>query len=197
MCGHTFESDFPEELDIAESPGLLEEIIKGSFLTVNCEKCDTCLRPEFPLRITGFSDAKGGYSDVMFIPELERDSFLLGKRDYTGGRVVIGRPELMEKASVYHSSLDDRALEILKYLLLEKMESRDDVKIYYFETEAEEIRFQIFGLKQDEVGITKIPMDLYRRVEADIPKRLKEEPFREILMPPYVSVSKISMEVSS
>jgi hypothetical protein len=197
MCGNTFDSDFPEELDIAETPGLLEEIMKGAFLTVTCEKCGIHLRPEFPLRITGFTGAKGAYSDIMFIPELERDSFLFGKRDYSGDRVVIGRPELMEKTSVYHSSLDDRALEVLKYLLLEKMDSRDDVKIYYFETMEEEITFQIYGLKPNEVGITRIPMDLYRRVEADIPRRLKEEPFREILMPPYVSVSKISMEVSS
>lgn len=194
MCGASFESEFPEELD-ASSPEILGDIIGGSFLTAVCETCGTLLRPDFPLRVTGLAGAPGGYGDILLLPELERDTFLLGKRDCSADRVVIGRAELIEKVSAYRAGLDDRVLEVLKFLLLEKMSAREDVRIYYVDSEPGEIRFQIFGLREKEVGVTRIPPDLYRKVEADLPERLKEEPFREILTPPYVSVSKISMEV--
>ncbi|WP_020612324.1 CpXC domain-containing protein [Sediminispirochaeta bajacaliforniensis] len=196
-CEHMFEADIPDSYDISKTGDIEESILNGSFLSIRCPKCGTLLKPEFPVRIIGFSAGCCGYADIQFIPELERDAYLLGKRSYSGGRIAIGMAELMEKVALHKVKLDDRAVEILKYLLLEKMEANDGVRIFFSQMEKEKIEFHIHGLRSDKIGISKIPWALYQKVEADIPKRLKEDPFREILEPPYVSVTKISMEVAS
>jgi hypothetical protein len=196
-CENEFTADIPDNINITEEPGFLEKIIEGEFLSVCCPACGTSVRLETPFLVSGFSGPNQLFSSLKMMPETERDAFLLGKLACTEDRIVFGRAELMEKSALYRDNFDDRVVEILKYLLLEKMGAEEDVAIIYRSLDQDSLVFHIHGLKKDEVGVSRIPLQLYHKVEKDLPDRLKEDPFREILLPPYVSVSKISMEVTS
>jgi hypothetical protein len=48
--------------------------------------------------------------------------------------------------------------------------------------------FHVLGLKEGEVGIARLGSDIYRKIAADVEKRVEEEPFRDFCAPPWVSV---------
>jgi hypothetical protein len=189
-CGHEFEADFPEEIDISRQPEVCEQVLSGTFMSVTCEQCGKELKPEFPVYIYD----SGDNFELYFIPEIERGAYMSGRSSYAAGRVAIGFPEFREKCAIYQNKLDDRVVEILKYLLYEKTEDPESVTIYFESLQGGSLEFRIFGMKESEVGITRVPERLYRKVEAELDKRIQEEPFATITAPPYVSVQKISIE---
>ncbi len=189
-CGTEIESDFPEEIQLEDNARIIDEILDGSFMSVRCDSCGTLLKPEFA---TVIRDSRRGW-DITFIPELERTRYLTGKREVTTNRLVIGFRELREKAVMLRAGLDDRPIEILKFFLLEKLEEPDESSISLFEvSEEDNLVFHIEG-KGEELGLTKMPMDMYRKVCDGLEERIKEEPFSTIVEEPYISINKISIE---
>jgi hypothetical protein len=190
-CGETVEADFPEEVDISSMPETIEEILNGSFLSVTCGSCGELLKPEFSTHIYD----SGGRLNLYYLPELERTRYLAGKVETDADRVAIGFPELREKILMFSRGLDDRAVEILKFMLLEKIEDPDQADITLVElSERDELVFHIEGIKEDEVGVSKVPMDLYNKIWNSLDERLQEEPFSSIAEGQYVSIHKISIE---
>ncbi len=190
-CGETVEADFPEEIDISSKPETIEEILNGSFLSVTCDSCGELLKPEFSTRIYD----SGGRLDLYYLPELERTRYLAGKIETEAERVAVGFTELREKILIFSNNLDDRAVEILKFMLLEKIDepNKSDITLVEINDE-EELVFHIEGIKENEVGVSKVPMHLYRRIYDSLDERLQEEPFTSIAEGQYVSIHKISIE---
>lgn len=195
FCGNTIETDFPEEIDISKRPETLEEIINGGFMSVTCDSCGKILKPEFRSRIYDSS----GAVDIMFFPELERTRYLAGKTESNAERVAIGFPELREKILAVKHKLDDRAVEILKFFLLEKVENPGEVSVTLVDIEQRDeeeksLVFHIRGLKEEEIGVPKVPIDLYNRIIDSLEERLSGEPFNSFATGQYVSINKISIE---
>ncbi|MBN2351842.1 MAG: hypothetical protein JXD23_04665 [Spirochaetales bacterium] len=194
MCEHRFEADIPDKVDLEKSADSIASIIDGSFMTVSCPSCGKLLKPEFP-----FTLVHGGQGwEIRFVPELARQKtmrqppIVKGKKT---ARVVIGYSELLEKVKIFEEQLDDRVIEYLKYFIMSKvMEKTEDeeknVDVYYHERQGDVLEFHIQGLKSDEVGVFKLPMATYRKALADIDRHSSEEPFRDFLTPPYVSLNK-------
>lgn len=196
-CDNEIEVEVPEQIDLEESPEKLTEILDGSFMSFKCDQCGKVLKPEFPVHV--FDKSK--HIDLYLLPELERGAFDRGKADFkiedaVNGRVVIGYPELLEKLKIARAGLDDRVLEVLKFYLLEKLDADDSARIYYFAHAGDQIEFHIYGMKEDEVGISKMPRRIYDSIQESIEIRSSEDPFKSILEPPYVSVQKTYREAS-
>lgn len=197
MCEKTFEADLPDSVDLDKNPEYVRSIIDGNFMSVTCPQCGKLLKPDFPVTITG---KKMGI-DIAYVPEIERDTFLLGKLTYDIGkpaRVVIGYRELVEKITISEAGFDDRAIELIKYLLLTKAVSSggsaEEISIIFKGTESGSLVFHIEGLRKEEIAITKIGMDMYKKTASEIGKKVKEEPYNQFLTPPYVSISKVDVE---
>ncbi|MEW5816032.1 MAG: CpXC domain-containing protein, partial [Spirochaetota bacterium] len=130
--------------------------------------------------------------DIFLIPEAERNSYLAGRISYeTGKRAVIGYPELLEKLVILRNDLDDEAIEIVKYYVLQKTETEAEIKILFDTLEGANLVFHIYGLKAGEIGISRITRAFYDKVISVLADKRKEEPFDEILHPPYISIRKI------
>jgi len=188
FCENVIEAEFPEKVDLVVDPHVEEEILNGTFMAVQCPHCGKILKLEYPVRII---DRNRGI-DIFLIPEYERAPYLTGKVVYNvGKRVVIGFPELLDKITVLRNGLDDRVVEIIKYHFMQKAGPELDIKIYFQNIENDKLVFHIHGLKEDEIGITRVSLSFYRRISETLEKDVDSEPYREILTPPYISANKI------
>ncbi|HDQ13530.1 MAG TPA: hypothetical protein ENN41_01800 [Sediminispirochaeta sp.] len=193
-CGKEIEFDVPDSFNIADEPRLIEEIIDGSFMELECESCGAKLRPDIPLLFERISTTEGKIR-LRYIPEPQRTRYLGSKLSEDDvERWAIGYEELREKFLIFSHQLDDRLIEFIKFLLLEKAESAENVRIVLAEIEEDHYTFYIHGLREQEVGISKIPRSLYQKVLASLTERMQNEVYSQIAEPPYVSINKISLE---
>ncbi len=199
-CGNTFQQELPDSIDLSKDPQVSQRILEGTFMQVTCDSCGETIKPDFPVHFSNFEIA-GKLVDLDYIPELERTQYFRNKIETKAQRIAIGYPELREKFLASSKKLDDRALEILKFLLIEKALDKDlsehsfnDISIILNSLEDEQLSFYVYGLKDDEIGVPRISMELYNKVLNSLPERMQDELYSEIVTPPYVSINKISIE---
>lgn len=194
MCETTFDADIPDEIDLESDKVQLASIKSGSFLSFVCPSCGKTLKPEFPVKVA-FPSKKLFF---FMIPEYDRMSFYRGKYEIPSGyECVIGFPELLDRVRAVADGFDHRAVEIMKYIYLCKAEESDpeaQPSIFYHGLESDSLCFHVHGLKSDSVAVVKAPRQLYEMTLKDLPAKSSQEPFNEVLKPPYVSVNRLDME---
>ena len=189
-CGETLDFDIPETLDLEASEELQNSVIKGNFLVKICPTCGKVVKPEITLNFL----YNQGISKLGFIPELERSAFLSGEKAIQASEVVIGYPELVEWVKIHKASLDRRAVEIIKYYLLKKTENPEKISLFFNSSEGENLTFHLYGLKPEEIGVSRIPLATYQKILKDLPRLAGQEPFLYFITPPYVSVTRVALE---
>ncbi|MCK5200668.1 MAG: hypothetical protein KAR21_20075, partial [Spirochaetales bacterium] len=189
-CGTSFEADIKDEINLSENPEIIEQILNNNFMEFMCPACDKVLKPEYRIRF--YNDDL----DLMMIPEIERDSLLAGSIEIQSKQVVVGFQELREKFIILKYNYDDKIIELIKLFLLEKTDTKLDIKILFTKKEKEVLIFNIYGLRDGETGISKIPESIYNSISSNLEERLKEPGIEELLSLPYRSVNTISTEVN-
>lgn len=194
-CGNSFDYEYDEEVII--TPDKAGEIIHGRFMNANCPACGTTMKPEYPVMFT----YPPRQMKIFFVPELQRDSFLRGKSPLvhkSTDRFVIGFMELAEKIKILDAGLDDVTVEGVKYYILSKIENENDIEneilVFFDIIKNGKIVFQIHGMKENEVGILNIGMDFYNKTAEKLSVSIGEEPFKNFLTPPYISVLRVYRE---
>jgi len=190
FCGNIFEIEFNDNINLLENPEIADQIINNNFMVYTCPVCHKKLTPEFK---TTFHDSK---LNITMIPEIDRDRLLTNKLDITTPQVVVGFPELQEKLLIRKFDFDDRIIEIIKLFLLEKIDSNLETTILFHNFVNKELIFQIKGLKINETGISKIPINIYNNIQDNLENRIKDPDIKELLKFPYRSVNTISTEVN-
>jgi len=192
--------EFPEYIDLSKETQIGRQILEGTFMQVTCDSCGETIKPDFPVHFSNLKLA-GDLLDLDYIPELDRTQFFRNKITSSAQRVAIGYPELREKILASENDLDDRALEVLKVLLLEKALENDvsrntfsDLSILLNSVQDDQLLFYLYGLKDNEIAVPHISIDIYNKVLDSLSDRLETEPYAEIITPPYVSINKISIE---
>ena len=188
-CGNTIKEEFTTDIDLEIHPEIYRNIIEGDFMTFHCAECGSDIKTEIEARLR---DASKGI-DLYFIPEMDRIKYLSGSVAAPSSRVVIGYPELAEKISIAGEELDDRVIEIIKFRLLEKSDNRN-IRIYFNSRDSENLVFYIHGLKPDQLGISKIPLSLYRKLESSLDELMRDDEIKLFTAGQYVSVGRISLE---
>jgi len=191
-CEELIEAAFPEEIDLDNeiNTGLLIEILEGNFFAVDCPKCGERIKPEFAVRLR----SKKRSLDLLVLPEIERLAFYLDKiRAPKGGEILIGYAELYERALIISEGLDAEAIEIIKYWLAsrasEEAPKGSEIAITYAgKNEEDRLKFQIHGLRKNEIAIIPVRMDYYEKTRSDLSRTRRKEPFDKILAGPYKSI---------
>jgi hypothetical protein len=207
FCEKVFEAELPAVVDLAERPEAADEVLRGEFMAVTCPACGKRLTPEFPCRFIGVPAGALGVLKIELVPEAERVAYLSSRLDRDLGkpdRVVIGVPELAEKLEIFRAGLDDRAVEMLKFLLLSRSSrsgeappaGREPVAAFRG-IERGKLLFHIAGLREGEIAVARLERRLYDTIAAELPKRLAEEPYRDFCEPPYISVRRVEQEGGS
>ncbi|MBN1412236.1 MAG: hypothetical protein JW969_15430 [Spirochaetales bacterium] len=197
FCEEKFETDIPETVDLSGIEDAFGQIISGNFMNISCPACKKVLKPEFPQQLV--DESKG--VDLYFIPEMDRAAYFMDKLEYKikkTKRVVIGYRELVEKIYAYSLGLDDRVIEVIKYLLLNKATENlvedGDISVVFMGKKNGQYTFHIEGIKKDEVGVMNIKQEMYDKVAGEIEDTAREEPYNTFLTPPYVSINRIYLE---
>ncbi len=190
FCEHTFSVEIPETINLHDQPEIKTEILNGTFMTYTCPKCGNVLKPEFPVHL--IDNEKN--IDLFFIPERERNSFMMGKNSYSARTIVIGFPELQEKFKIYDAGLDERAVELIKVYFLERAETSEGIHIYFGKKENDQLSFYIEGLKDAETAVTHVSFQIYAAFKHEIDTRTYDKALEEIITPPYISIEKIRFE---
>ncbi len=204
FCEKVFEVDLPAVVDLAERPEAADEVLRGEFMAVTCPACGKRLTPEFPCRFTGVAAGPLGTLELSLVPEADRVAYLAGrlaKEIGTADRVVIGVPELAEKLAIFRAGLDDRVVEMLKFLLVTRPGAAAapaaEAVVTFQRVEADRLVFHVAGLREGEVAVARLERPLHDRMLADIASRLTEEPWKDFCVPPYVSLRRVEREDSA
>jgi hypothetical protein len=197
-CGESFDADLPDEIDAELEPEKWQEILSGEFMAVECPNCGHVLKPDLPFRL---KHTRLGI-DLCYVPEHDRSKVMSGTLPYStadAGELVVGYPELVERLTIAEQGFDARAIEVLKYSLLSSAldtteHEEGEVRIQFHNLENEKLVFYIEGIKENEIGVSSIPLETYQKVIESLNEILEKEPFVSLLSPPYISVNKIYSE---
>jgi hypothetical protein len=197
FCEHGFDADVPVVVDLGEEPEVEQAIVSGDFLNIRCPNCGKVLKPEFPVLI----EDPQAENSIFFVPELDRGAFFRSSLAYSlreANRVAIGYEELVEKFLLKRHNLDDRVVEIVKYYLLSKIMEEEneekEIRILFSKQEGDTAFFNVLGLKEEEVGILKVPMTTVQKIASQLEEKKQQEPFSNILKAPYVSINNLLVE---
>ena len=185
FCEEEFTVSYDDVVDLS-SPDVRQDVLEGRFLAFPCPACGKTLKIEPRVQLRDGSDIWDVY------PEMERDHFLAGKLtvDPSAQRVVFGYKEMAEKIHLLADNLDDRPIEILKYLFLQKQGWPESLVLYYKGDQDDKISFYLEGLKENEIGVTGVPKLYYNKLRD----QLNQAEYQELLSGPYISVQKLAKE---
>lgn len=189
FCDHEVSADFPDTINLEEDRKISEEILSGNFQTLQCPQCGTMLKPE----ITTVFSLPSRDMSLLYLPEQQRDPFLRGEVECPASRLVIGFPELVEFIKLLRDDLDPRAVETIKFFLLQKCHNQE-VRILYDHGTSEKLTFHISGIRSDEIAVSTLPRELYEKTLASLEERAETDEFGFLFQPPYISINKISTE---
>ena len=197
VCDQTFSVEPQKEIDLDMDTDLINDILNGRFMVYKCPACGTELKLEFPVRII----QKTRNMELFFIPEKDRSAMLRDKLPYPVSgdpRYIVGYPELVEKLTIFEYGLDDKTVELLKYHLLshalETADAEREIHIYFNGKKEGNLVFHIDGIRENELGVSRIPVETYQKAEKGLARSLSEEPLKSILSPPYISINKVYRE---
>ena len=189
FCDHEISVDFPDSINLDKDLKIREDILNGDFQTLRCPQCGTMLKPEIPATFT----VPSRDITLLYIPEQQRDPFLRGQVECPASRLVIGFPELVEFIKLLRDDLDPRAVETIKFFLLQKCDNQE-IRILYDHGTPEKLTFHITGIRSDEIAVSSLPREIYEKTLASLDERARTEEFGFLYQPPYISINKIFTE---
>ncbi|MDR1211584.1 MAG: CpXC domain-containing protein [Spirochaetaceae bacterium] len=190
ICETVFDIEVPESADLDKTPGTLDEILDGTFLSYTCPGCGKVHKPEFPITIAWPSKSLS----LEALPETERGAYYRRKKDAGGSSVVISFPELADRLAVIRDGLEPVVIEALKYYMLSKAQQNypdREISMWYQKKEAGYLEFHLLGIREGEVAVSRIPLDLYEKNLADYKKSPRSELFSSLKVRNYVSVQNL------
>jgi hypothetical protein len=186
-CENAFSVEAPGEIDLDQRPEYIDEILDGTFMNFFCPSCGKKHKPEFPLILLWSS--RGLRIEVL--PELDRGEYYRRKKDLPGAETVIGYPEMADRLAVIRDGLEPAAVEALKYYLLLKAEESypdQDISIWYQNKGPQTIEFHLHGIRDGEVAVSRVPLEIYEKTLANFKKHPKSEVYSTLRLRSYLSI---------
>ncbi len=121
-CGHAFKATFWESINCEIDRNLPAKLISGEFFSVTCPKCKESSRVEYTLLYNDLNHETFVY--LVTTEEDYREALKLNDRlsDLIPHfRIVRSAAALSEKVTALENGLDDRVIELCRYICLSKV----------------------------------------------------------------------------
>jgi hypothetical protein len=190
LCESAFDIDVPEKVDLDADPGSLDAIMDGTFLSYTCPVCGKIHKPEFPITI--YWSSKNLTLEVL--PETERGAYYRKKKDTPGNLVIISFPEMADRLGVIRDGLEPIVVEALKYYILAKAQENypdREISMWYQQRGPGGLEFHLHGIREGEMAVTRIPLDLYEKKLADYKKNPRSDLFASLKVRSYISIQNL------
>jgi hypothetical protein len=190
-CENAFSVEVPDEIDLDQRPEYIDEILDGSFMNFTCPSCGKKHKPEFSLILLWPSRNLR----IEALPELDRGEYYRRKKNLPGTETVIGYPEMADRIAVIRDGLEPAAVEALKYYLLLKAEEtypNEEISVWYQNKGPETIEFHLHGIRDGEVAVSRVPLEVYEKTLADFKKHPKGEVYSALRFRSYLSVQNMT-----
>lgn len=154
-CGHSQNIEIFKSINTATDPSLKEKVLSGEQFLWECPQCGTsnlisheCLYHDPENKLMIWMLPFGGDNDAQR-QAISNQARAMG--DYTL-RIVETPGDLIEKVIIFDSSLDDRCIELVKWVALKEMEGVSNLHFYRMQDDVM-VFSGVKGGKMDGFGI--------------------------------------------
>ena len=195
-CQETIEVGMMPSLNAHLDPEAAKRLMKGEFFVVKCPKCGFAGAFEYPLLYNDMAHhmmiqlaVGGSEAEVEEMVKAYREGFketmaqvekTIGQAFQSDFRIVKSGADLQEKAMIINAGFDDRAMEVMKFLLLAQVsEQNKDASFenvrYYEEADGKRL-FLFFNGAYEVVATVPFDQALYDMMKKDFDfSQVKEE----------------------
>ncbi len=195
-CQETIEVGMWQSLNAHMDPEAAKRLMKGEFFVVKCPKCGFAGAFEYPLLYNDMAHhmmiqlaAAQSEAELQEMIKSYREGFqetmaqvetMAGVDFKSDFRIVTSGADLQEKALIIHAGFDDRAMEVVKFLLLAQVaEQNKDANfafVRYYEDEEGKRQFLFFDENYQMRATVPFDQALYDMMKNDFDfSEVKEE----------------------
>ncbi len=172
-CGQMHEVTVWNSITVSDSPDLKEDLLKGRVNIFNCPACSHKALMPVPLLyhdeakklMISFSPCEDNVLKNQLFSEIKETSKESGELKNLEGynlRFVAEYNSLLEKILLSDSGLSDKAIELIKLMILTQEPEKSEHRVCMFgKFENDEIEFMVQDKKENQIYTSKVPKKSY------------------------------------
>ena len=179
-CGQLQEMTVWNSITVKDSEDLKNDLLSGKINIFRCNSCEQWGLMPTPMLyhdedrklMISFSPSNDAQMKQKLYAEICKSSKESGEIEKLSGynlRFVTDYNEMLEKILIFDNSLSDKAIEVIKLMILmqeaEKMENR---KCRFGKIENGSMEFMIQDFKENQVYTSNVPMDTYNVINTNL-----------------------------
>ncbi len=175
-CGEDIQFTYWQSIN-TEMSFAIPDIISGKLFEVKCKKCGHESHVNYPIL---FNDMIHGVMINYVMPEAAEEAerianYMSERMDFCRFRIVTDQADLREKTAIFNAGLDDRVVELLKFIVL--VQVQDQVKdkgvhgVFFIPGDEPVVEI----LMKDGSGHVPVDMEMYHSLEQMMKPGLAED----------------------
>ena len=180
VCGQMHEITVWNSITVKDSPDLKEDLLKGKINIFICPSCSHRALMPVPLLyhdeekklMISFSPCESETEKNQLFSEIKstsKDSGELKKLEGYTLRFVWQYNNLLEKILLSDSGLWDKAIELIKLMILTQEPEKSENRVCMFgKLENDEIEFLVQDKKENQIYTSKVPMKSYNAISEQL-----------------------------
>lgn len=175
-CGQMSEITVWHSITVKDSADLKNDLLSGKVNIFRCPSCETAALMPSPLLyhdedrklMISFSPCNDKAVAEKLYKDVKKASEESGELEKYKGynlRFVTDYNELLEKILIFENDLNDKAIEVIKLMILSQDEEHADDRICRFgKAEGDSLEFMVQDVKENRVYTSRVPKETYETV---------------------------------
>jgi len=175
-CGQMSDMTVWTSITVSDSPDLKRDLLHGRVNIFRCPSCSQAALMPSPMLyhdeekklMISFSPTADEKEEERLYDEVMKTSAQSGELDKLDGynlRFITDFNELLEKILIFDSSLNDKAIEVIKLLIIMQDEEKSTRRSCRFgKREGSELEFMITDPVENQLYTTRVPLESYNAV---------------------------------
>lgn len=176
QCGQLEDMTVWHSITVKDSPDLKNDLLAGKINIFRCPVCSHMGLMPLPMLyhdedrklMISFSPSNdAALSEKLYkdICETSQESGEMEKLKEYNLRFVTDYNELLEKILIFDNGLNDKAIELIKLMIImQEPDKADDRRCRFGKTDGEKMEFMVQDFKENQVYTSSVPTNTYDKV---------------------------------